>query len=183
MSDQEQIQEEVNETVNATTESTNNASEAPTVNWAEERSALVKERDEYLDQWKRSAAEFINYKKREERLRMDRERSANQRVLKKLLPLLDDFRRAVQHRPEELVENEWVNGMLAIERKLWTVLEQEGVSAIPADEGMEFDPNIHEALISQEKEGTEAGQILSELERGYKQGETVLRPARVIVSR
>lgn len=173
MSEQEQIQEEVNE----------NASEAPTVNWGDERAALVKERDEYLDQWKRSAAEFINYKKREERLRLDRERSANQRVLKKLLPLLDDFRRAVQHRPEELVENEWVNGMLAIERKLWTVLEQEGVTTIPAETGSDFDPNVHEALISQEQEGMEAGQILSELERGYKHGESVLRPARVIVSR
>lgn len=173
MSEQEQIQEEVNV----------NPGEAPTVNWSEERAALVKERDEYLDQWKRSAAEFINYKKREERLRLDRERSANQRVLKKLLPLLDDFRRAVQHRPEELVENEWVNGMLAIERKLWTVLEQEGVTPIIAETGTEFDPNVHEALISQEQEGVEAGQILSELERGYKHGDSVLRPARVIVSR
>lgn len=182
MNEQEQVQEEMNETVSETTETTPSG-DAPTVNWAEERVALQKERDEYLDQWKRSAAEFINYKKREERLRIERERSANQRVLKKLLPLLDDFRRAVQHRPEELVENEWVNGMLAIERKLWMVLEQEGVTVIPADEGMEFDPNIHEALISQEKEGMEAGFILSELERGYKQGDIVLRPARVIVSR
>jgi molecular chaperone GrpE len=173
MSEQEQIQEEVNE----------NPSDAPTVNWAEERATLVKERDEFLDQWKRSAAEFINYKKREERLRLDRERSANQRVLKKLLPLLDDFRRAVQHRPEELVENEWVNGMLAIERKLWNVLEQEGVTPIAADTGTEFDPNVHEALISQEQEGVEAGQIISELERGYKHGDSILRPSRVIVSR
>lgn len=179
MSEQEQIQEEVKDTP----ENGVNPSEAPTVNWADERAALVKERDDYLDQWKRSAAEFINYKKREERMRLDRERSANQRVLKKLLPLLDDFRRGVQHRPEELVENEWVNGILAIERKLWTVLEQEGVTPIAAETGAEFDPNVHEALISQEQEGVEAGQILSELERGYKHGDSILRPSRVIVSR
>lgn len=179
MSEQEQVQEEIKETP----ENSGTPGETPTVNWADERDALVKERDEYLDQWKRSAAEFINYKKREERLRLERERSANQRVLKKLLPLLDDFRRAVQHRPEELVENEWVNGMLAIERKLWTVLEQEGVTPIDAETGTEFDPNVHDALISQEQEGVEAGQILSELERGYKHGDSILRPARVIVSR
>lgn len=173
MSEQEQVPEEMNEESTA----------AATPAWETERATLVKERDEYLDQWKRSAAEFINFKKREERLRLDRERNANQRIMKKLLPLIDDFRRGAQHRPADLVENEWANGVLAIERKLWLALEQEGVTVIDAEVGTEFDPNVHEALISQEQEGVEAGKIISELERGYKQGDIVLRPARVIVSR
>lgn len=151
--------------------------------WETERAQLTKERDEYLDQWKRSAADFINFKKREERLRLDRERGANQRVLRKLLPILDDFNRGAQHRPADLVENEWANGILAIERKLWSVLEQEGITPIDASAGTEFDPNLHDAIVSQEVEGAEAGTILTELERGYKHYDTVLRPSRVVVAK
>lgn len=159
------------------------ASENDRAAWETERAQLTKERDEYLDQWKRSAAEFINFKKREERLRLDRERGANQRVLRKLLPVLDDLNRGAQHRPAELVENDWANGILAIERKLWAVLEQEGITAIEAAPGTEFDPNIHDAIVSQEQEGMEPGKIISELERGYKHHDTVLRPARVVVAK
>ncbi len=143
---------------------------------------LEKQRDEYLDQWRRSAAEFQNFKKREERLRGERERGANLRLLRKLLPVMDDLQRAVQHVPDGFAGDDWVNGVLAIERKLWGVLEQEGVSAVDAQPGTPFDPTVHEALISVPSEQVESGQIVQELERGYRHNEMVLRPARVSVA-
>ncbi|MGH2542217.1 MAG: nucleotide exchange factor GrpE, partial [Ardenticatenaceae bacterium] len=121
---------------------------------------LERERDEYLDQWRRSAAEFQNFRKREERLRMERERAANARLLRKLLPVLDDLQRAAQHVPDEIADNEWVRGVQAIERKLWNVLEQEGISAIEAEAGIPFDPNVHEALLSQPGDEIEPGHIM-----------------------
>jgi molecular chaperone GrpE len=149
----------------------------------EQLQKLERERDEYLDQWRRSAAEFQNYRKREERLRAERERSNSARQLRKLLPVLDDLQRASQHVPESFSNDDWVAGMLAIERKLWTLLEQDGVTIIPAEPGTPFDPNVHEALISQESDEIESGHIVSELERGYRLGDVTLRPARVSVAR
>jgi molecular chaperone GrpE len=145
--------------------------------------ALEKERDDYLDQWRRSAAEFQNFRKREERLRVERERNANVRLISRLIPVLDDLQRAVQHVPEELKQNDWANGMLAIERKLWNILEMEGVKAIEASTGTPFDPTIHEALISEESDEYESEHVVGELERGYRLHDNVLRPARVRVAR
>jgi molecular chaperone GrpE len=159
------------------------ATEATGESLDERLQKLERERDEYLDQWRRSAAEFQNYRKREERLRTERERSTSARQLKRLLPVLDDLQRATQHVPESLSNDDWVAGMLAIERKLWSLLEQEGVMAIEAEAGTPFDPNVHEALISQESDEIESGHILSELERGYRLGDVILRPARVSVAR
>ena len=143
---------------------------------------LTRERDEYLDQWRRSTAEFQNYKKREDRLRSERERAANARLLKKLLPVLDDLQRASQHVPEALSNDDWVNGMLAIERKLWAVLEAEGVSTIEAEPGMDFDPEVHEALMTRESDDFHRDQIVDTLESGYRHESQVLRPARVVVA-
>lgn len=161
------------------------AQSAPTKELSiEERLAAVeKERDEYLDQWRRSAAEFQNFKKREERLRVERERNASNRLLLRLIPVLDDLRRAGQHVPADFSQNDWVGGVLAIERKLWSALEQEGVSVIEAEPGTVFDPAVHEALMSQEHESIEAEHIIQELERGYRRQETILRPARVSVAK
>jgi molecular chaperone GrpE len=145
--------------------------------------ALEKERDEYKDQWLRSAAEFQNFRKREERLRIERERNASVRLIQKLLPVLDDLLRGAQHVPEELTSNDWVNGMLAIERKLWNILEQEGVTAVESAPGTPFDPTVHEALLSEESDEYESGHIIGELERGYRRHDTILRPARVRVAR
>jgi molecular chaperone GrpE len=92
------------------------------------------------------------------------------------------LQRAAQHGPEEFTTSDWVKGMLAIERKLWNVLEQEGISLIDAKAGALFDPTVHEALLTRPGEGIEAGHIIEELERGYRHNEAVLRPARVTVA-
>lgn len=144
---------------------------------------LAKQRDEYLDQLRRRVAEFQNFKKRSERQRIERERQSNAKLLKQLLPILDDLQRAAQYVPVEIRGNDWVNGMLAIERKLWNVLEQSGLSVIEIEPGQPFDPNIHDALLSIDHDEFEPGQIIQELQRGYRHSEFVMRPARVSVAR
>ena len=151
--------------------------------YEEKIAKLSKERDEYLDQLQRRVAEFQNFKKRSERLRVERERQANSKHMKNLLPILDDLQRAAQYVPAEIREKDWVNGMLAIERKLWNVLEQDGLSVIQIEQGEPFDPNIHDALLSMEHDKFEPGQIIEELQRGYRYHESILRPARVSVAR
>lgn len=154
-----------------------------TAAYEEKLAEVTKEREQYLDQWRRSAAAFQNFKKREERLRIERQRQSNARLLRKLLPVLDDLQRGGQYAPEEFIEHDWVQGMLAIERKLWFVLEQEGVSVISSTPGTVFDPLVHEALMSEEHDEIEDEHIVREFERGYRHHEAVLRPARVSVAR
>lgn len=155
---------------------------APQAELASQLAEAERQRDEYLDQWRRSAAEFQNFRKREERLRVERERSANARLLLKLLPVLDDLQRGAQHVPETIAGDEWVSGMLAIERKIWNILEQENVSRIEAEAGSDFNPNLHEAIVSQLSEEHDSGQIVQVLEAGYRHHDNILRPARVIVA-
>lgn len=198
VTDESQIEEqEVQILASTNSEETEEAEEAEKAEEAEEKSELdqlleehekqidqlTKERDQYLDQWRRSAAEFQNFKKREERLRLDRQRQANRQLIKKLLPALDDLQRGAEHMPAELSDNDWVKGMLAIERKLWNVLEQEGLSMIEVEPGTAFNPTIHEALMSLEHDEFEAEQIIHELQRGYRHHDSILRPARVSVAR
>lgn len=139
--------------------------------------------DEYLDQWRRTAADFANFRKRKEREQEQFERRANERLLLKLLPVYDDFKRALDNVPENLAEEDWVGGVEMIERKFWGALEQEGVEPIEPEAGDEFNPNLHDALMSVETEEYDDGQIVDVFERGYKHRDRVLRAAKVRVAR
>ncbi|HBY93548.1 MAG: nucleotide exchange factor GrpE [Ardenticatenaceae bacterium] len=145
--------------------------------------AARQQADEYLDQWRRTAAEFQNFRRRQERERQELVKNANAQLLMRLLPVLDDLQRAAQHVPEELRDNEWVNGILMIERKLWAVVEQAGVRPIEAAPGMSFDPHLHDAVVAEPSEAIPSGHIIDELERGYTLYDKVLRPAKVRVAR
>nr|WP_290665383.1 nucleotide exchange factor GrpE [Ardenticatena sp.] len=138
--------------------------------------------EEYLDNWRRTAAEFQNFRKRKEREMQEFEQRANERLILKLLPVLDDFHRALANVPEELKEHDFVKGIELIERKFWGVLEQEGVTPIESSPGTPFDPAEHEALLSEEHDEFESGQIIEEYQRGYKHRGRVIRPARVRVA-
>ncbi len=139
--------------------------------------------EEYLDNWRRTAAEFANYRKRKEREVAEFEQRANERLIARLLPILDDLQRALENVPEELQGHEWVEGIRLIERKFWSVLKQEGVEPIESEPGMPFDPLYHEALFTEESEDHEAGHILEVYQHGYRYKGKVLRPARVRVAR
>jgi len=137
---------------------------------------------EYLDGWQRTRAEFSNYKKRQETERVQVMVLANAALLRKLLPVVDDFERAVVTLPVDLSRLTWCEGVFLIKHKLDAILESEGVKPIET-EGQAFDPRYHEAVTYEEAPGHDDGQIIAEVQRGYMFGERVLRPALVRVAK
>jgi molecular chaperone GrpE len=137
---------------------------------------------EYLDGWQRAQAEFSNYKKRQEAERGQVQALMTMGVLRKILPLIDDFERALKTLPEDLSQLTWCEGVLLIKAKLDAILESEGVRPIET-KGQTFDPLYHEAVTYEEAENYEEGQIIGEVQRGYMLGERVLRPALVQVAK
>ncbi len=127
----------------------------------------------------RLAADFDNYRKRVAREHAELTTRANERLVNELLPVLDDLERALeaaaQHEEAKLEE-----GVQLVHRSLASLLERHGLSEI-ATEGA-FDPHVHEALLAQPGEGAEEGAVLQVLQKGYRLGDKVLRPARVIVA-
>jgi molecular chaperone GrpE len=136
---------------------------------------------EYLDGWQRARAEFANYKRRVETEREELRRTSNEVLLLKLLPVVDDFERALQTLPEELADVPWVNGIRMIFRKLQALLESENVTPIQAA-GQPFNPLMHEAIIQEETDEYPDEHIMEEMQRGYRLGERILRPSRVKVA-
>jgi molecular chaperone GrpE len=137
---------------------------------------------EYLDGWQRTRAEFSNYKKRQEAERMQTMMLASADLLRKLLPVVDDFGRAMATLPAHLDQETWFEGISLIKQKLEAIFGSEGVRSIEA-EGQVFDPRYHEAVTYEEVDGYEDGQIIGEVRRGYVIGERVLRPALVRVAK
>ncbi len=137
---------------------------------------------EYLDSWRRAAADFSNYRKRAEKDSSELTKFSNMLLISRLLPVLDDFDRALQTLPENLRDLTWIDGVMLIARKMRAVLEAEGVKPIEA-EGKPFDPNVHEAVIHEESDKHEEGAVISELQKGYMLHERVLRPTLVKVAK
>jgi molecular chaperone GrpE len=137
---------------------------------------------EYLDNWRRSTADLSNARKRMLREQEETRASAAQRMLEKLLPVLDDMDRAFAALPGDQAEGEWVGGFRAIQRKLQGILESEGVAPIRI-EGQAFDPALHFAVTHEEADGYDEGQIIGEVARGYMLHDKVLRPSMVRVAK
>ena len=136
--------------------------------------------DEYLDGLQRERAAFQNYKKRMERERAEQSQSVSGDLLLRLLPTLDDFYRAMDAVPEG-GRDQWFEGVALILRKLERFLADEGVVEIEAL-GQPFDPAFHEAIGMDAGSGAESGTITQVLQRGYRLGDRVLRPALVRVA-
>jgi len=148
-----------------------------------EREQLKAQAVENLDGWQRARAEFTNYKRRVEAERAELTASAGAEALKRVLPAVDDFERAMQTLPDDLKDNPWVNGVLMVQRKLTAALEQSGITPIVTNPGDVFDPNVHEAITHEDSDQFGSEQIIGEVQRGYKIGDRVLRPAMVRVAR
>ena len=129
----------------------------------------------HLDQLQRSQAEFANYKKRNGREREDFIKLANAALVSGLLPILDDYERALQTVPDNLRNLTWVEGIFLIERRLRMTLEEEGLREIEAV-GKKFDPELHQAMTREETTEYEEDEIISEFQKGYKLHDRVLRP-------
>jgi molecular chaperone GrpE len=153
-------------------------SQAPNGDEALSLAAVVAERDEAIDRWKRAAADFDNYKKRAHREREEYVALANERLVKELLPILDDLERAlaaVGEHEEATVED----GVRLVYRSLASLLERNGVKEI--ETSGKFDPHVHEALLSQPSEAEE-GSVIDVEQKGYVIGDRVVRPARVVIA-
>jgi molecular chaperone GrpE len=138
--------------------------------------------DEYLEGWQRARADFANYKKRIERDQAQTAQMVTGSILKRYLEILDDLDRALRNRPQDGDGAYWANGIELIYRKLLTILENEGVKLMDPL-GKEFDPTQHEAIISEDNDQFQSGQVTEVLQQGYLLGERVLRPAMVKVAR
>jgi molecular chaperone GrpE len=140
---------------------------------------VAQERDEYLDSLQRLKAEFDNYRKRAAREQAEFASRAAERLVNELLPVLDDLERALEA-AEEHEEAKLEEGVRLVQRALADTLQREGLAEIETDG--KFDPHVHEALLSQPDDDFETGHILQVIQKGYRLGDKVLRPARVIVA-
>ena len=140
--------------------------------------ALVVERDEAIDRWKRTAADFDNFRKRATREREEYITLANERLVKELLPILDDLERALVAATEH-EEVALEDGVRLVHQSLENLLARQGIREIDAA-GM-FDPHVHEALLSQPSDAAE-GSVIDVVQKGYTLGDRVVRPARVVVA-
>ncbi len=147
----------------------------------EQLAAAREEAAKNLDGWLRAQAEFANARKRFEKQRADVFNNATADVITNLLPVIDDFQRATETVPETISSDPWFEGILLVQRKLNSILETFNVTTIEAV-GQPFDPNLHEAIMQEESNEYESNTVTRELQKGYKLGDRVIRPAMVYVA-
>ena len=143
--------------------------------------ALRRERDALQDRLLRTAAEFDNFRKRIDRERREYQEHASSDVLREILPIIDNFERALQA-PAEADVDAYRKGIEMIHRQMLDMLRKRGVTPIEAL-GADFDPNLHQAVIQEISSGHREGEVMQELQRGYMLGERLLRPAMVKVAK
>lgn len=142
--------------------------------------AIQAELDDLRNESLRTQADFANSRRRIEQKAKDDQKFATQRVLADLIPVLDNFERTVRHFESGATAEQMIEGVKAVERQLFTVLEKQGVARIAA-QGEHFDPDRHEAIAMAESD-EESGTIIDVLETGYTLSDRVVRPARVKVA-
>ena len=143
-----------------------------------------KERDEYLDLAKRTKADFENFRKRMSADVLAAAGRGKAEVLRDVLPVLDDLERALQAAgldPEGDSDDGLAHGVLLVFRSLRDSLAKHGIEAVDPT-GERFDPNLHEALSAQPAEGVESGVVIETMQKGYRFGDQLIRPARVVVA-
>jgi molecular chaperone GrpE len=168
--EQETVQVEENQEVNKEV-----VKEEPT---SEE--LLQTEKDKFL----RLFAEFENYKKRTTKERIELFKTAGQEVMTSLLPVVDDFERALSHIEDDKEAEELRKGVLLIYQKLYKTLEQKGLSKIETNQGDVFDAEIHEAITQIPASSEELkGKIIDCVEKGYKLGDKIIRYPKVVIGK
>lgn len=134
-----------------------------------------------LEGWQRTMAEFQNYRRRTERDQQEVRQRAELDTLTRILPIIDDFERALENTPEDLKEHSWVAGVTLIMGKFRRLLEDYQVEAIDPV-GEPFDPNLHQAVSMDDSDEVESGHVIETLQKGYKSDNVLLRAAIVRVA-
>lgn len=164
------------------TQSTAGFSDASTEETQERQADLERQRDEYKDLLLRKSAEFDNYRKRTDRERQALSESLAADVLQDLLPLVDDLERALAAEAGPEGADAYKRGVELIHKQLLELLRRRGVRPIEAV-GVQFDPNVHEAVSHDAVPGHHEGEVVGEFRRGYMIGDRLLRPAMVRVAK
>ncbi|MEJ2747967.1 MAG: nucleotide exchange factor GrpE [Anaerolineae bacterium] len=173
--EQEQVEPEVVE------ETAVAESEEQPLTLEEQLAAAQAEAAKNLDGWMRAQAEFANARKRMEKQRAETYQNASADVITKLLPVLDDFERALEAVPPDIAGNSWLEGLQLVQRKLLGILDGMNVKVIEAV-GQPFDPVYHEAIMQEASDEYESGVVCRELQKGYQLGDRVIRPSLVNVA-
>jgi molecular chaperone GrpE len=134
-----------------------------------------------LDGWQRSRAEFANYKRRTSQELADSRGRGAVDALAKVMPIIDDFERALNNIPEELENHPWVSGTSLILKNMQKLMDEYDITEIDPV-GEEFDPNYHEAVGMDDTDDYESGVVSMTLQKGSRSGDRVLRPALVRVA-
>ena len=139
--------------------------------------------EEYLNGWKRERADFLNYKKSEMERIGELSKYANEELILKIIPILDNIYLAETHVPEELKNHDWIKGFNQIKNQLCDFLKKEGIEPIATDKN--FDPNLMEAVSEVERpEGCDvSGVVVEEVQRGYTMHGEIIRVAKVKISK
>lgn len=166
---------------NTSTETEENASSNEMKALIADLAEAQTKRDEYLDGWQRSIAEFSNYKKRIERDREMNQQNLTSGIIKRYIEIVDDLERALQSRPQEGEGAAWAEGIELIYRKILSILDSQNVKPMEALE-KPFDPNFHEAIGHVEDANIPSGHVAEVIQNGYFLGERVLRPALVRIA-
>ncbi len=151
-------------------------------NTREKLREMEEENEELLARLQRARADFSNYKRRIEKDRFQDRVRAQEELILELLPILDNFARALQVSPRSKEARNLCQGVEMIYKQLWSVLEQRGLEEIEAL-NKPFDPNLHEAVERVYQEDKPAEMVVEVLQKGFKVGEKILRPSMVKVNK
>ncbi|KGX83732.1 nucleotide exchange factor GrpE [Pontibacillus marinus] len=146
-----------------------------------EKAQLQQEKDEYQQRLLRLQADYDNFRRRTQKERENDKKYRSQDLINELLPVLDNFERALQVEVKEDSAQNFVEGMNMVYRQLKDALTKEGVEEIPA-QGEPFDPHMHQAVMQVEDENYDSNVVVEELQKGYKLKDRVIRPAMVKVN-
>lgn len=142
--------------------------------------ACEKTKNELVELSQRIKADFMNYKKEQDKTIASARQYANSALLEMFLPILDSLELALEHMPRELEKNQWAQGVKSIKNQIDAILKNIGITEI-SSEGGKFDPSLHEAVVEVESEESD-GAVAGVLQKGYKLHDKVLRPAKVKIS-
>jgi molecular chaperone GrpE len=137
---------------------------------------------EYLEGWQRAKADFENYKKEEDRRFQELTQRLKADFILQLLPVIDNFEEAFKHLSDQDKKADWLQGILKIKEQLEKILKDDNVEEIAA-KGKDFDPNFHEAVGEAKSEAKHRDKVIKVLQKGYKMGDDVIRPAKVYVGK
>ncbi len=151
-------------------------------NNSEETEKLRREKQEFLNGWKRARADFINYKKNEQARLAKAKKREKVKIMRDVLDILDSFDLAEKNIRKSKKEDNYLSGLISIKKQFKKFLHTHGVEELKT-EGKEFDPNLHEAVAMVDSDKIESGKIVEEVNKGYLLDGELLRPAKVKVAK